>query len=85
MNILTREELDIFHRSTNFGTYGHPDDIERFENFIISAYNNEDVNISKEEFTIILQENCNRNDIISTLYERYSDGISLLIKYSNAK
>jgi len=46
----TKKLLEQFATQANWGTLGNPVDMERFWNFVIAAYRNNEQNISLAEF-----------------------------------
>jgi len=83
----TKRLLEQFAAHANWGTVGHPSDMERFWDFVISAYRNGEHNISLDEFLDVVGHTKNeesvqkkKRDLASKmfLFGKYEDGIKLL-------
>jgi len=84
--------LTPFIRQIHWNEFGHPDDTDRFLDFIISAYKEKDLDIPLEAFLDTIQSidpECfvgnpkilkRRTDLLVFMYSKYEDGIKLLLK-----
>ena len=89
----TKKLLADFASQINWGTLGHPDDTERFLDFIIAAYGNAEYDISLDEFLDVVHAHTKseaithdqklvkkRLNFLLFLFSKYEDGIKLLRK-----
>ena len=90
----TKRSLKDFATQMNWAALGHPNDVERFWNFIIFAYRHGDHKISLDEFMAVVtladqtkKDNANRTylkkrlNFLIFLFGKYEDGIKLLQKF----
>lgn len=90
----TKKLLGKFSSRANWGTPGSPDDMERFGDFIISAYRKGETDISLDEFLDIIGSQIKHNkdtqniktkkrELASKMFmwSKYEDGIKLLQKF----
>lgn len=90
MKMSTQKSLEDFASHLNWATLGRPEDMERFWDFVIAAYRNNDPDIAlddflarvkyfqpKEENMIVIKKRLN---FLIFLFSKYEDGITLLKK-----
>lgn len=81
MTNATKEKLKVWAENNNWSSY-HPSDTERFWDFVITAYDNKDNGISEDEFYGFLSSYSTDEDILTSYYIKYEDGIELLRCYN---
>ncbi|MFA5831359.1 MAG: hypothetical protein WC878_06015 [Candidatus Paceibacterota bacterium] len=91
MSPQTKKLLEKFAKLANWNTVGLSSDMERFREFVISAFKNGEDDISQDEFLNIVGGNGNPNlDVKSKkrlltskmfMFGQYEDGIKLLRAY----
>lgn len=94
MSPATKKSLADFATKIHWGALGHPDDVERFLDFIISAYHNNEHNISLDEFLDAVDTHTKKKvvphdpkfvkkrlNFLLFLFSKYEDGIKLLHKF----
>jgi len=77
----TLKALKLFSLAANWGSLGHPMDMERFWTFTIVAFNNGDTNINSEKFAEAVSENCTDEDAVRKMFFKYEDAMELLRVY----
>ena len=90
----TKKSLEDFAAHVRWGALGHPDDTERFWDFVISAYRNGDHQISMDEFLNVIDACTEKGEgardvkfmkkrvnFLVLLFGKYEDGIKLLRKF----
>jgi hypothetical protein len=96
MSPQTKSLLEKFATFANWNTVGLPSDMERFREFVISAFKNGEYSLSLDEFLGVVNS-CVKNTeadydmkisdkkrILSSkmfMFNQYEDGIKLLRKY----
>lgn len=96
----TEKILKKFASKANWNMPGLHEDIERFSDFIISAFRNSEYDISLDEFleSVTIKREGNKLDLPARNYDKkkilaskifmfskYEDGISLLQKFTSQK
>lgn len=95
MSAETKQLLEHFASNIHWGAFGNPEDLDRFFDFIISAYQNGDYAIPFDSFSSII-DSCAENkgpgsdkQFISKkiaftmlMFDKYRDGIILLSKFN---
>lgn len=77
----TKEKLQLWAEDNNWSA-AHPLDMERFWDFVIEAYRNNDHSITEEEFYTIVSSFYNDEDVLTDFYIKYENGIELLRRYN---
>lgn len=78
----TRQKLKVFAENNNWDLT-HPSDMERFYEFIIEAYKNRDMEISRDEFLEVINHIYEMNeDELGKLIIKFENGIGLLKVYN---
>lgn len=94
MSLETKKLLKNFSERANWSVPGNPSDMERFWDFVISAYRKSETNISLDEFLdVISSQTKNKEGVrdIKTkkrelaskmfMFSKCDDGIRLLCKF----
>lgn len=78
----TRQKLRLFTENNNWDLT-HPSDMERFYEFIIEAYKNNDLEISRDEFLEVINPIYRMTeDELEKWKSRFENGIGLLKVYN---
>lgn len=90
----TQKLLEKFSSLANWGTPGNPEDMERFSDFVISAYRKGEHDISLDEFLDVVNSQIRKRgdaedlktrkrDLASKMFmwSKYEDAIRLLLKF----
>lgn len=90
----TKKSLEVFATHMHWGALGHPDDTERFWDFVISAYRNGDEHISLDEFLNVIDGSTKKGEVprdvkfmkkrvnfLVLLFGKYEEGIRILRKF----
>ncbi|MDP2749835.1 MAG: hypothetical protein Q8O89_03310 [Nanoarchaeota archaeon] len=59
-----------------------PSDDDRFEEFVIEAFNNEDYDITEDDFYSQLISYCSDEDILTDSYIKYKNSIEILKRFA---
>lgn len=83
--MISSETREVLKHFTNIDTWhtGHPNDADRFYDFIVTAYRNGDFEVSVEEFEDSFPNiNAHLQEYVDKLYIEYETGIAILRKYN---
>lgn len=85
MNEETRLALKKFSSLANWGTMGHPNDMDRFWDFVIVAIENDDIHINSDQFKDVVGEDCLDEEVVDRVFFKYENGIDLLRRYLDTR
>lgn len=90
----TKQSLEHFAANIHWGAFGNPGDLDRFLEFILAAYRNDDHAITFDAFSDIIDAHAENKgpgsdkQFISKkiaftmlMFDKYKDGIKLLSKF----
>lgn len=74
-------KLELWASNNNW-MLSHPLDNERFWDFVIEAFKNEEHEITEDDFYGKLVSYCSDEDVLTKSYVRYQNGIELLKRFN---
>ncbi len=81
MKIEVSEKLDNWAKNNNWSS-SHPQDGERFWDFVIEAFKRGDHAIAEEDFYRALVGYYNDEDVLTDMYIKYENGVELLRQFT---
>lgn len=95
MSPATHQSLEHFAANIHWGAFGNPDDLDRFLDFVLAAYQNGDHSIPFDSFSVVIDTHAQtipaaqekqfiQKKIAFTmmLFDNYKSGIKLLGKFA---
>lgn len=95
MSSETTQFLQTFAVNIHWGAFGHPEDLDCFLDFVLAAYRHGDRSIPFETFSTVIDTYAKNTGPASDkqfitkkiaytmlMFEKYSDGIKLLTKFT---